>query len=145
MGTCTRALRRALPCKTNCPPLTMLGSLYALLLPLWLQAFPCEQTLVLEREGIFKEGPAGGYIRKVATALDGASCQNGVYTSERCTRPASLLPRTPPPPCSRMRRSLLRNSAALRGVISAGRLSARPASSIDPADQLSAGARIHAV
>ena len=49
------------------------------------------------------------------------------------------------PSCSRIRLSLLRKSAALRGVISAGRLSARPASSIDPADQLSAGARIHAV
>jgi type II secretory pathway pseudopilin PulG len=55
-ASCGRALRASLACKTNCPYLSLILSHYALLLPLWLRAFPCEQILLLERQTFFASG-----------------------------------------------------------------------------------------
>jgi len=52
-------LRAELPCTSNCPLPALISSHYALILPLWLGAFPCEQLLLLDRATFFDAAASG--------------------------------------------------------------------------------------
>ena len=58
-STCSKALHNSFPAECgvggSCPYLTLLHSHYSLVLPLWLQALPCDQLLILQRGQLFEE------------------------------------------------------------------------------------------
>jgi hypothetical protein len=55
---CQKDLRASLGCSArSCPPLLLPASVYALVLPLWLGALPCEQLLLRRRDAFFSEAP----------------------------------------------------------------------------------------
>ena len=43
--------------QANCPYLSLVNSHYALVLPLWLHALPCDQLLLLEHDTFFAPAP----------------------------------------------------------------------------------------
>ena len=109
-ATCGRALRSALSCKSNCPYLSLINSHYALVLPLWTRALPCDQLLLLERQHIFEAPPGHGKppgasssapsppLRRRARLRQHAAAGHGPPPVPAPPAPLPPPPAPPPPP-----------------------------------------------
>ena len=106
-ATCGRALRSALSCKANCPYLSLITSHYALVLPLWLRSFPCDQLLLLDGAALFPNAEGAHHEGGGSTA---AAARSGLTEMQRRRvrlrqqrqtthrEPPSPPPPPPPPP-----------------------------------------------
>jgi len=100
-STCSRQLRQASNCKSNCPFLSLINSHYALVLPLWLHAFSCDHLLLLDRNAFSDAaGAAPSTEDGSGAATHKAKLRRRARLRQRQGRspPAPPPPPTPPPP-----------------------------------------------
>ena len=101
--TCGRTLRSALACKSNCPYLSLINSHFALVAPLWLRSFPCEQLLLVDGAAFFAAASGASAASKAdRDATTSASPRRRTRLRQRLVGkrepPSSPSPPPPPPP-----------------------------------------------